>query len=99
VAYESGVPGLVLHRPLRDPQIGEEFLVAHESGSMIFPYAFPSLQEAQRAAERLADLADWTQPGPALQGTLKDADVEDAITANHSMELAITPSGGLDART
>lgn len=67
-ARSSGVPGLVVtarsNGRLESPGYveGEWVLTQRSSGRVLGATVFPSIAAARRAAARIADLADWTDP-------------------------------------
>jgi hypothetical protein len=75
-AYESGVPGLVIHRDITPdhtsddlaPTQGSTWAVSHaESGYRIdYCHGFARRKDAERMAQLIAPYADWTQDQDAI---------------------------------
>ena len=65
VAYETGVPGLVVHRAQGNNPLA--WVVTHQgSGRAVLKKNLPRKRDALRAAEALRDVADWTLPAEEL---------------------------------
>lgn len=89
-ARESGVPGLVIHRPLRwgnangqspsVPVIGSTgWKVTHApSGYSPFSLKHRTLADAKAFAVAIADACDWTQDGPTVRATADRGILSDA---------------------